>query len=64
MRISDQQLEHLAERFVGNRVRQILKITFEQYLTRPDEYDRMTAAFEAGYGVTIQNGVPRVVTVH
>jgi len=64
MRISDEQLNHLADRFVGHRVRQILKITFEQYLTAPDRYDCMIAAFEHGAGITIQHGVPRVVAVH
>lgn len=64
MRIQDEQLDLLADRFINNKVRQILKISFEQYLSNPDHYDGLVACFERGYGITIQYGVPRAVAVH
>jgi len=40
MRISDERLNHLADKFVENRIGELLKITFEQYLQDPDGYNQ------------------------
>jgi hypothetical protein len=49
MRISDEQLNHLADQFVQNRIGQLLKITFEQYLQDPEGYNQ-TAFYLLGGG--------------
>lgn len=40
MRISDERLNQLADRFLKNKIGKLLKITFEQYLCDPDGFDQ------------------------
>ena len=39
--MTDERLDYLAHRFVVNMMQQRLKITFEDYLTGPERYDRI-----------------------
>ncbi|MDW7643416.1 MAG: hypothetical protein SCI25_00065 [Desulfuromonadales bacterium] len=64
--MNDHTLDALAERFISNHIRQTLKISFQQYLTQPEKYDGIIAAFKAGKaGICIHpfSREPKVVTL-
>jgi hypothetical protein len=48
--ISDEKLDLYGNRFISNRVRELCGITFERYLSRPDDYDKLVRHMKRGGG--------------
>lgn len=62
IRLVENDLERLGERFVECHIRQILHITFEQYCADPDRYDALVDLFYGDeFGICLHGGEPRAV---
>ncbi|OHD26095.1 MAG: hypothetical protein A2Y38_15515 [Spirochaetes bacterium GWB1_59_5] len=64
MIIPDEQLNHLADRFIGLQLQALTGSTFEQYLADPEEVEAFAFLLVAGGGINICEGQVRRVTLH
>ncbi len=53
--MTDERLEMLADRFIRREVRELLHISFAEYIREPYQYDALVDALEAGHGLV---GIP------
>lgn len=49
--MTDERLELLAERFIGREVRELLHISFGEYVLDPEHYDGLVDALVSGRGL-------------
>lgn len=61
MMISDEKLDFYGVVFEGLNIRQLLQITFEQFLTDPDRYFNNAMAMREGDGMVIHEGMMTTV---
>jgi len=59
--IIDEWLDMLGDRFVTQRIGQLLGITFGRYVRDPRHYDKLMKALEAGDGLMMCGGDAVVV---
>lgn len=61
--LTDERLDHLAERFRELRIRELTHATFDQYVCNSERFEAMARALRAGHGLQWVEGyeVTRVV---
>lgn len=64
MKIANETLDRLGDRFVGEQIGTLLKIDFAQYLANPALYDTMLDHLKQGQGINIHHGVVKPVQLH
>ena len=60
----DEQLNHLADRFIGLQLQALTSATFEQYLADPEGWEHVAFILVQGDGINICDGQSRIVTLH
>ncbi len=54
--LTDERLDYLADRFLSRRIREILGMTFREYLRDPGWYDAILDHLEAGRALVVSDG--------
>jgi hypothetical protein len=49
--LTEEYIDHMAERFIGGKIRELTHVKFEQYLESPDCFDQYAEALKAGNGL-------------
>jgi hypothetical protein len=61
--ITDELLDHLAERFSIKQIRELTRCTFEQYIVRTEAWERIAEALRDGWGVRYHSECPELVAL-